>query len=139
MIKPHLLLENKMGSVLTELQGRLNSDSEICSAQMFSMNKQCTEEFLEVYKGVLPNYSDMISEFCNSPCLALAIRGRPNIVDELREIAGPYDPQIAKHIRTKSLRAIYGKNIVQNGIHVTDLEEDGPLECEYFFDILQES
>ena len=105
---------------------------------MFSLDKQCTEEFLEVYKGVIPGYPDLVNDLCNKPCLALAIKGESNIVNEMRQIAGPYDPQIAQHIRENSLRAIFGKNMVQNGLHVTDLEEDGRLECEYFFEIMQE-
>ena len=32
---------------------------------------------------------------------------------------------------------MFGKNKVKNGIHCTDLEEDGLLECEFFFSILQ--
>lgn len=36
--------------------------------------------------------------------------------------------EIARHLRPAALRALYGKNKVQNGIHCTDLPEDGILE-----------
>ncbi len=44
---------------------------------------------------------------------------------------------MAKTVRPKSLRAVYGKDKGKNGVHCTDLPEDGVLEVEYFFNILQ--
>uniref|UniRef100_A0A671R4F3 Nucleoside diphosphate kinase homolog 7 n=1 Tax=Sinocyclocheilus anshuiensis TaxID=1608454 RepID=A0A671R4F3_9TELE len=53
-----------------------------------------------------------------------------------REFCGPADPEIARHLRPTTLRALYGKNKVQNAVHCTDLPEDGILEVQYFFKIL---
>jgi len=50
---------------------------------------------------------------------------------------GPHDPEIAKHLKPDSLRAKFGQDKVKNGVHCTDLSEDGVLECEYFFNQLQ--
>ena len=50
---------------------------------------------------------------------------------------GPRDPDIARKLRPGSLRARFGLNCVQNGVHCTDLPEDGPLEIQYFFKVLQ--
>lgn len=36
--------------------------------------------------------------------------------------------EIARHLRPATLRALYGKNKVQNAVHCTDLPEDGVLE-----------
>ena len=58
-------------------------------------------------------------------------------VSSFRELVGPADPDLAKSIRPKSLRAKYGKTKDMNAIHCTDLPEDGLLEVEYFFKILQ--
>ena len=44
--------------------------------------------------------------------------------------------EIARHLRPKTLRAMFGKNKIQNAVHCTDLPEDGVLEVEYFFRIL---
>jgi len=54
----------------------------------------------------------------------------------LRKLVGPHDPYEAKQLNPQSLRATYGVNRVMNAVHCTDLAEDGPLECEYFFTIL---
>ena len=141
VIKPHILQSLRLGQVLSDLQKHLNESRSlsVVGMQKFVMNRQCTQEFLEVYQGVLPGYADMVNTLSNQPCLVLAIKGDANVVNDVRRIIGPHDPQIAKHVRPHSLRAIYGKNTILNGLHVTDLEEDGQLECEYFFEILQES
>ena len=57
-------------------------------------------------------------------------------MEALREFCGPADPEIARVLRPRSLRAQFGKNKVQNAIHCTDLPEDGPLEIDYFFSII---
>jgi nucleoside-diphosphate kinase len=141
VVKPHLIQNLQLGCVVSDLQKRLNESQNLSieGIQQFVMNRQCTQEFLEVYQGVLPGYSDMVNALSNQPCLVLAIKGDANVVNEVRGIVGPHDPQIAKYVRPNSLRALYGKNQVLNGLHVTDLEEDGRLECEYFFEILQEN
>jgi len=59
-------------------------------------------------------------------------------VKELRKLVGPHDPEIAKNLRPKSLRAKYGIDRIRNAVHCTDLDEDGVLECEYFFSLLQQ-
>ncbi|KAI4797824.1 hypothetical protein KUCAC02_024828 [Chaenocephalus aceratus] len=44
--------------------------------------------------------------------------------------------EISRHLRPDSVRALHGKDKVKNVVHCTDLPEDGPLEVEYFFKIL---
>jgi nucleoside-diphosphate kinase len=46
--------------------------------------------------------------------------------------------EIARALRPKSLRALFGSDKIKNAVHCTDLPEDGTLECEYFFSILQQ-
>lgn len=79
----------------------------------------------------------------------------------LRELAGPYDSEIAYEQRScrvsrclllgvtacwgavcrrvlapASLRATFGLNRVRNGVHVTDVDVDGPLECKFVFHVV---
>ncbi len=61
-----------------------------------------------------------------------------DVVSRLREMCGPSDPDLARKLRPASLRARYGlKGPDENAIHCTDLKEDGRLETEYFFKVLQ--
>lgn len=66
--------------------------------------------------------------------------GEPvSVVQAFRQAVGPADPEVAKHIRPRSLRALYGQNKIKNALHCTDLEEDGVLESQFFHSILQQT
>ncbi len=80
---------------------------------------------------MLPEITQIIEHCSAGPCLALEVR-QENCVEMLRALFGPYDPTIAKELRPDSLRARYGLNRVKNVAHVTDLEEDGSLEVNYY-------
>lgn len=43
---------------------------------------------------------------------------------------------MARTLRPRTLRALFGLDKVKNGVHCTDLPEDAILEVEYFFRIL---
>ena len=61
-----------------------------------------------------------------------------NCVEAFRKLCGPHDPEIAKHLRPDTtIRARFGEDRVCNAIHCTDLEEDGVIDCEYFFSVLE--
>lgn len=57
-------------------------------------------------------------------------------LETFRSYCGPADPVIAKHLFPDSIRAHFGTNKVQNAVHCTDLQEDSPLELQYFFELL---
>ena len=55
-----------------------------------------------------------------------------------RKLCGPSDPEVCRVLYPDSLRAKYGgMNQEENAVHCSDLEEDGILEVEYFFTLLQ--
>ena len=47
---------------------------------------------------------------------------------QVREFCGPMDPEIARHIRPQTIRAMFGLDKISNAVHCTDLPEDGVLE-----------
>ena len=55
-------------------------------------------------------------------------------MSKLRAFAGPYDAVIAKELAPDSLRARFGRDTIQNAVHITDLETDGTIECAFAFD-----
>jgi len=135
IIKPHCVKAGNAGEIIDAI---LTEGYEISALQMFTLDVFAAEEFLEVYKTVVPDFSAMVEELTDGPCIALEVRGE-NVVPTFREFCGPFDPEIARHIRPNTLRAKYGANKARNGIHCTDLPEDGTLESEFFFRILQQS
>lgn len=46
----------------------------ISAIELFNLDKPCSEEFLEIYKNLIPEYLDMVSEMTVGPCIALEIR-----------------------------------------------------------------
>lgn len=107
----------------------------VFSYMQFNMDRVNVEEFYEVYKGVVSEYNEMVTEMYSGPCIAMEIQ-QNNCTKTFREFCGPADPEVARHLRPGTLRAIFGKTKVQNAVHCTDLPEDGLLEVQYFFKIL---
>lgn len=78
---------------------------------------------------------EMVTELISGPVIALEIGGN-NARTTFRDFVGPADPEIARTLRPNTLRAKFGVNKIKNAVHCTDLEDDSPLELEYFFQIL---
>ncbi|XP_074658553.1 nucleoside diphosphate kinase homolog 7-like isoform X2 [Tubulanus polymorphus] len=132
VIKPHAVANGVAGKIISSI---IDSGFEISALEMFSLDRANAEEFLEVYKDVVAEYADMVQQLTTGPCIAMEIRAQDAPV-KFREFVGPSDPEIARHLRPRTLRALFGKDKIQNAIHCTDLPEDALLEVEYFFKIL---
>jgi len=132
LIKPHAVREGKAGQIIKSIT---DAGMEISAIAMFRLDRATAEEFFEVYKGVVNEYGDMVDELCTGSCFALEVHTE-NAPAKVRNFCGPADPDIARHLRPKTLRAMYGSDKVRNAVHVTDLPEDAQLEVEYFFKIL---
>jgi len=133
LIKPHIQREGKTGQVLEMI---LQAGFEISAMELFNLNRSVTEEFMDVYKGVLPEYLPIVESLSGGPVIALEIR-QQNAVASFRELCGPHDPEIARHLRPDTIRARFGLDRVRNAVHCTDMPEDGRLEVQYFFQLLQ--
>ena len=134
IIKPHIIQEGNAGKIIDIV---LTEGFEISCLEMFYLDKVTAEEFFEVYKGVLPEYSSLIDQVTSGPILVMEVR-QDNVVQAIRALVGPHDPDIARELRPNTLRAMFGKDRVKNAVHCTDLPDDGILEVQYFFELLQE-
>ena len=132
IIKPHAIKSGMITKILNEIEA---AGLRISSLQMFHVEKANSEEFYEVYKGVVREYSNMVEQLCSGPCIAMEITGT-DAQQVFRELTGPADPEIARHLRPHTLRAKFGVDKIRNAVHCTDLADDGLLEVEYFFKIL---
>ncbi|XP_060886459.1 nucleoside diphosphate kinase 7 [Labrus mixtus] len=132
IIKPHAISEGLAGKILNSISA---AGFEISALQMFNVDRANAEEFYEVYKGVVTEYPNMVTEQCSGPCMVLEITGT-DAPKTFRDFCGPTDPEISRHLRPNTLRALYGKDKVKNAVHCTDLPEDGVLEVQYFFKIM---
>ncbi|BFZ06110.1 hypothetical protein BsWGS_09149 [Bradybaena similaris] len=135
IIKPHAIKTGNAGKIINAIQ---DAGFTVNTVQMFTLDKANAEEFYEVYKGVVHEYPGMVNELASGPVIAMEITGKnpEHVPMAFRELCGPMDPEIARHLRPRTLRAKFGINKVQNAVHCTDLPEDASLEVEYFFKVL---
>uniref|UniRef100_A0A8C9Y5Y1 Nucleoside diphosphate kinase homolog 7 n=1 Tax=Sander lucioperca TaxID=283035 RepID=A0A8C9Y5Y1_SANLU len=112
IIKTHAISEGLTGKILNSISARFSCPS-VCYGLVDSM----------------------VTELCSGPCMVLEIHGT-DVPQSFRELCGPVDPEISRHLRPTTLRALYGKDKVKNAVHCTDMPEDGVLEVQYFFKIL---
>lgn len=100
VIKPHAVANGDAGKIIDII---LEEGFEISAMEMFTLDKPTAEEFFEVYKGVLPEFVAMVEHMISGPCIALEIR-QENVVRSFRDLAGPMDPEIAKNLRSNTIR-----------------------------------
>ncbi|XP_026738827.1 nucleoside diphosphate kinase 7-like [Trichoplusia ni] len=137
VIKPHAIIDGNVGAIFEQIS--ISGKFYISATAMFSVKLANAEEFYEVYKGVLPEYEAMCIHLAEGKCIALEVKCTDpslNCVCEFRKLCGPRDPDLCRQLYPDSIRAQYGKTIVHNAVHCTDLPEDGENEVEYFFKLL---
>lgn len=133
LIKPHAVAERHVGKIWDAL---LAAGLEVSAARSLVLGASDAIDYLDAYKGVCPEYERWVTELSSGPAVVLEVRG-DDVVNELRSLAGPYDPEIARALRPGTLRARFGVNAVKNAVHVTDVDVDGPLESKFFFVVLE--
>lgn len=132
IVKPHAVIGGLTGRIMNEIS---LAGLEITAVQLHNIEKVNAQEFYEVYKGVVAEYNQMVEELSSGPCIALEINGTDAHM-KFRQLVGPSDPEIARHLRPRTMRAKFGQDKIKNALHCTDLPDDNILEVEYFFKIL---
>lgn len=70
----------------------LSEGFEISAMEMFYLDKATAEEFFEIYKGVFPEFTQMVEHCTNDgPVIVLEVR-QENAVNLFRKLGGPHDP-----------------------------------------------
>jgi nucleoside-diphosphate kinase len=100
IIKPHIVAAGQAGMIIDMI---LSEGFEISALEMFYLNKPTAEEFYDVYKGVLPEYVPLIDHMTSGPVIVLEVR-QENAIPAFRNLVGPHDPEIAKHLRPNTIR-----------------------------------
>lgn len=129
VIKPHAVKSKQVGAIIDLI---LTQGYELSAIRTLHFDKVQAEEFLEVYKGVVPEYGDHVVHMCSGMSVALEVRAE-DAVTTFRQTAGPWDVDMAKELRPGTIRASYGVDIIRSAVHCTDLDSDGISECEYCF------
>ncbi|CAL1676914.1 unnamed protein product [Lasius platythorax] len=92
IIKPHAVQAKLVGAIIDDIQ---KAGYIITAVQQFHVNLINSEEFLEIYKGVLSEYTAMVAELQSGPCIVIEVTNKnedSNIVADFRDFCGPMDP-----------------------------------------------
>ncbi|OQS01998.1 hypothetical protein THRCLA_05590 [Thraustotheca clavata] len=134
LIRPRVVKDGKVGEVINAI---LCEEFEISALKLLHVEAGAINEFLAIYKDVTRQYHELVKYMSSGPLIAMEIRGHGDIVERFQSLCGPFDVQIARELAPTSLRARFGKTNIHNGVHCTDCSEDGVLECQYFFRVLE--
>lgn len=132
IIKPHVVEDKLAGRIIDAI---LQTGLEVSAIRSMIMGFNDAAEYLEHYKGVVPEYSLWVKEVTSGPSIVLEVRGS-SCVNRIRELFGPYDPVIAQALRPESIRSRFGIDVRRNAVFCTDIERDGPLEVKFLFSVL---
>ncbi|KAH0574209.1 Nucleoside diphosphate kinase [Spironucleus salmonicida] len=94
------------------------------------------QELMISYNGVIPCYKEYCDRMDDGICIAIEFEG-PNAVKEMREICGPFDPEIARVLKPDSVRAKFGVDIVDNAVFITDIEEEAEIHSDFWFRVVE--
>lgn len=100
LIKPDAVQAGNAGKIIDMV---LEEGFEISALELLKLNKATAEEFFDVYKEVLPEYIPIVDHMITGPIIAMEVR-QENVVQALRNLVGPHDPEIARHLRPNSIR-----------------------------------
>ncbi|KAG9394080.1 Nucleoside diphosphate kinase [Carpediemonas membranifera] len=123
-----------LGEIISKI---LEEGFNVTAMEMFIVDKSDAADFYEIYRGVHQDYQGLVDELSSGPVVALEVTGE-NAQAELRELAGPSDPAIARTVAPDSLRGKYGKSVAKNAVHVTDLPTEAAAEVKFWFKLLRQ-
>lgn len=135
LIKPHIVQAGQSGAIIQKIAQNM----PISAVEQVHVTKEDAFEFLNCYRGVLPEFGEQIEALYSGSSIAVEINdvNSDDVVEQLRQLAGPFDVTCAKCLAPDTLRATFGLNNVDNAVHVTDLPTDGQIETNFFFRVLK--
>jgi nucleoside-diphosphate kinase len=71
IIKPHIVANGQAGQVIDLI---LSEGFEISAMELFYLDRPSAEEFLDVYKGILPEFVPLIEHLISGPSIVLEVR-----------------------------------------------------------------
>ena len=80
LIKPHAVAQGFAGQICEQI---LDDGFEISAMQSHFLNRAEAEEFLQLYKAFIPDFSHSVDQLVSGPCISLEIR-QENVVQSFK-------------------------------------------------------
>jgi nucleoside-diphosphate kinase len=125
IIKPDAVEKGVQGRILDRL---LAEDFKLLGIRQLRLTRAQAEGFYAVHRG-RPFFDELCSYMTRSPVIVVALE-RESAVAHYRDVIGATDPKKAAE---GTIRKAFGTSVGENAVHGSDSEENGRLECAYFF------
>lgn len=125
IIKPDAVEKRKQGAILQRL---LDEGFSVRGLQQTRLSRREAEGFYAVHRE-RPFFEELCTFMTRGPVVVIALE-REGAVQHLRDVIGATDPAKAA---AGTVRKDYGSNVGENAVHGSDSEENGRLECAFFF------
>ena len=125
IIKPDSVEKRKQGAIVQRL---LDEDFRVVAMRQIHLTKKQAEGFYAVHKD-RPFFAELVTFMTRGPVVVVALE-RENAVQHYRDVIGATDPAKAAD---GTIRKLFGSNVGENAVHGSDSEENGRIECAYFF------
>lgn len=125
IIKPDAVEKKKQGAILQRLQ---EEGFKILGMRQTLISRPQVEGFYAIHRE-RPFFGELCTFMTRGPVVLLALE-RDDAVAHLRKVIGATDPAKAD---AGTIRKLYGSNVGENAVHGSDSEENGRIECSYYF------
>jgi len=125
IIKPDSVEQRKSGEILQRV---LDEGFRVLGLRQQRLSQAQAEGFYAVHRE-RPFFGELVQFMTRGPVIVVALE-RENAVQHWRQVIGATDPAKAAD---GTIRNKYGRNVAENAVHGSDSEENGRLECAYFF------
>lgn len=125
IIKPDAVEKGKAGAILSRV---LEEGFKVRGLRQVHLSVRQAEGFYAVHRG-RPFFDDLCAFMSSGPVVVAALE-REDAVQHWRTVIGATDPAKAE---AGTIRKLYGASVGENAVHGSDSEQNGRLECAYFF------
>ena len=125
IIKPDAGERRKQGAILQRL---LDEGFRVLGMRQAVISRQQIEGFYAIHRE-RPFFNELCTFMTRGPVILLALE-RDDAVQHLRSVIGATDPAKAAD---GTVRKLYGSNVGENAVHGSDSDENGRIECGYYF------
>ncbi len=125
IIKPDACEKRFQGTIVQRL---LDEGFQVLGLKQVRLTPAQAEGFYAVHEA-RPFFSSLCTFMTRGPVLVLALCG-DDAVSHLRKVIGATDPKKAD---AGTVRKLFGGSVTENAVHGSDSEENGRIECAYFF------
>jgi len=125
IIKPDAFEKRKAGEILKRV---LEEGFRVLALKQVVLSLREAEGFYAVHRE-RPFFAELTSFMSSGPIIAAALE-REDAVQRWRDVIGATDPAKAGE---GTIRKLHGASLGQNAVHGSDSEENGRIECAYFF------